>query len=400
MRVAFTHLPVAGHVNPTLALTRELVERGAEVTAFAVGPAVPALEGAGARCVEYGPQVDEMLETRIAVSLVRVAALLAEATELALPSLVERLAALEPDVVVHDSMAPWGRIAAARLGLPAVCSTATLAVHRRMAPGPRDLARTAADLARDWRESARIQGRSRRIATRWGVGLGPPPDLFSNRRGASRTLVYTSREFQPRPERIGARALFVGPLLRSEAPLEPALADRIADGPLLYVSLGTLFNDRPDFLRACLAGLASHRGPVVVATGPALDPADLGPAPANAVLLAHAPQLALLTRAAVFVTHAGMNSAMEALWHGVPMVCAPQAAEQPIIARRVVNLGAGERLRRFEPAAIRAAVERVLAGEHRERARALGAGLQACGGVREAADAVFEAASRPRPTDS
>ena len=47
MRVAFTHLPVAGHVNPTLALTRELVERGAEVSAFAVGPVVSALAGAG-----------------------------------------------------------------------------------------------------------------------------------------------------------------------------------------------------------------------------------------------------------------------------------------------------------------------------------------------------------------
>jgi len=397
MRVAFTHLPATGHVNPTLALTRELVDRGAEVTAFAAGPVVAGLERAGARCVDYGPQVDEMLERRIAVGLVRVAAVLAEATELVLPSLVERLAALDPDVVVHDSMAPWGRIAAARLGRPAVCSTATLAVHRRHAAEPRDLALAVADLAREWREGMRIGARSRRIAARWGVGLGPPPDLFSNRRGASSTLVYTSREFQPRPERVGARALFVGPLLRPEAPLDQPLADRLADGPLVYVSLGTLFNDRPDFLRACLAGLASHPGPVVVATGTALDRAALGPAPANTVLLAHSPQLALLSRARAFVTHAGMNSAMEALWHGVPMLCAPQAAEQPLIARRIVRLGAGERLRAFEPDAIAAALRRVLAGPYRARARDLGAGLRACGGAPAAADAVLAAAQRPRP---
>lgn len=397
MRVAFTHLPVAGHVNPTLALTRELVGRGAEVVAFASGPVVDDLTAAGARCLLYDPQVDAIRERSVDASLIRVAGVLAEATEIALGPLLERLAALAPDVVVHDSMAPWGRLAAERLGLPAVCSTSTLVVHPAINPGARVLAAMAADAARNLPEIARFQRRRRRIARRWGARLGPPPDMFANRGGASSVLAYTSREFQPGAARMRDPIEYVGPLLGGAPALTGELAERIGDGPLVYVSLGTLFNRHPAFLRSCLAGLASHPGPVLVSIGHQLDPADLGPVPGNAILAASVPQVAVLERAAAFITHAGMNSAMEALWHGVPMVCAPQAAEQPIIARRLVRLGAGERPRALDPAAIAAAVGRVLTGPHRARARELGAGLRACGGAEAAADAVIAAAASPRP---
>ena len=73
----------------------------------------------------------------------------------------------------------------------------------------------------------------------------------------------------------------------------------------------------------------------------------------------------MLGEASVFLTHCGMNSVSESIWCGVPMVLAPQQSEEAAVARRAAELGAGLRLERRGPAAVRAAVEQVLG--HRER---------------------------------
>ena len=74
----------------------------------------------------------------------------------------------------------------------------------------------------------------------------------------------------------------------------------------------------------------------------------------------------MLQAAHLFVTHCGMNSASEGLYFGVPLVLYPQQAEQGLVARRVEELGAGLRLRRASPEAIRAAVRMILALEGAE----------------------------------
>jgi MGT family glycosyltransferase len=76
----------------------------------------------------------------------------------------------------------------------------------------------------------------------------------------------------------------------------------------------------------------------VLAVG-GVDPAALGPIPPNVEVHAHVPQLAVLRRARVFVTPAGMGSTMESLYFGVPMVAVPQMAEQRVNADRVAEAG-------------------------------------------------------------
>nr|WP_263971395.1 nucleotide disphospho-sugar-binding domain-containing protein [Cellulosimicrobium composti] len=112
------------------------------------------------------------------------------------------------------------------------------------------------------------------------------------------------------------------------------------DAPVLFASLGTVFDGGPRLLRTLAEGLAPLGGTVVLATG-RTDPAALGALPAGVVARRSVPQPEVLGRAALFVTHAGMNSVNEAMLAGVPMLLVPQGADQPLVAARVAALGAG-----------------------------------------------------------
>ena len=134
--------------------------------------------------------------------------------------------------------------------------------------------------------------------------------------------------------------------------------------------------------------LAPLGGTVIVSTGHE-EPADLGPLPANVLARRSVPQLEVLDRAALFVTHGGMNSVNEALRAGVPTLVVPQGADQPLVARRVVELGAGLMLRTEDATSetVHALARRLLYEPHfREAADAQRAAQQEAGGARRAAD--------------
>jgi MGT family glycosyltransferase len=306
--------------------------------------------------------------------------------------MVERLRSEPVDLVVHDAMAPWGRLAAQILGLPAVCSTTTFALHRRMEVGALTRLRLSAELIGHARAIGAYRSTARRIRRRFGVRPGHLMTMFEGREGARRTLVYTSAALQPGVAALAGEVDFVGPSLPEPEPLEPEMAAWIDGRPLIYVSLGTQFSNRPDFLRACLTAFAGRDEAIVVSTGGRLDPQAVGEPPPNAIVRGFVPQLAVLERARLFVTHAGMNSASEALWHGVPTLLHPQSADQPIVAARLAQLGAGRILRRPTPGRIADGADRVLAGDYAARAREIGESLRACPGPSGAADVVQAAA--------
>jgi MGT family glycosyltransferase len=127
---------------------------------------------------------------------------------------------------------------------------------------------------------------------------------------------------------------------------------------------------------------------VILATGQT-DPAALDPLPANVLARRFVPQPEVLARAALFVTHGGMNSVNEAMYAGVPMLVVPQGADQPLVARRVVELGAGLSMRTEDAAegSVHALAQRLL-NDPRFRAAAtiLQVAQRQAGGYRRAAD--------------
>jgi MGT family glycosyltransferase len=158
--------------------------------------------------------------------------------------------------------------------------------------------------------------------------------------------------------------------------------------PLVYASMGTLQNRRPGVFAAIAAACAPLDAQLVISLGGGAAPGFPAELPGRPLVVPYAPQLEILARAAVAITHAGLNTALEALAHGVPMVALPVTNDQPGVARRVEHVGAGIRIpiRSLGVRRLRQAVSELLTGgHHRERARWCAEAIEAADGLARAA---------------
>ena len=230
-------------------------------------------------------------------------------------------------------------------------------------------------------------------------GVKGPGVVASVTGNSALNLVYTSRHFQPCADTFDERFRFVGPMtMRTET--APFDWERLGHPRVIYVSLGTIFNEDPAFYARCFEAFAGEDLQVVLSTGINVSLADLGAAPANFIVMPHVPQLAVLQRASAFVTHGGMNSVSESLACGVPVVVIPQMGEQAIVGSQVQHLGVGLCLTKKATAAeLQGAVRRLLADDRfRHQAAIVRQSFQDAGGVGEAVDAIF-AFTRPAPVE-
>ncbi|MFD5625848.1 macrolide family glycosyltransferase [Streptomyces sp. NPDC127072] len=380
--VAFLNIAMHGRVNPTLPVVAELVRRGHSVS-YHTSPAFrEEVEAAGARVWLYPGGDQPLPDPPTPVTLLE--GLASTAVRL-LPPVLTDLSSIRPDLIVHDNACLWGAVAARELKVPAASSFTTFAFNRQV-PSPTrgswDLLAAAAT------RPDSLQGylRSRReLRRRFETNGLPLFDLGNIRQPLN--LVYTSREFQPAVESFGHSYRFVGPSIGAR-PADPSFqADRLKD-PVLYASLGTVFNANPRLLRGFATGLAPLGGSVVISTGQT-DPDALGALPANVVARRFVPQPEVLARAALFITHGGMNSVNEAMYAGVPMLVVPQGADQPMVARRVVELGAGLSIHTQDVTgnSVRVLARRLLDDSRfRTAASALRGAQREAGGYRRAAD--------------
>ncbi|MEU2431453.1 macrolide family glycosyltransferase [Streptomyces sp. NPDC007861] len=399
--IAFLNIAMHGRVNPTLPVVAELVRRGHSVTYYTSPAFREEIAATGATACLYPGAEQPLPDPPTPLTLMEG---LARGAGCLLPAVLTDLRRVRPRLIVHDNACPWGAVAARELGVPAAASFTTFAFNRHV-PSP---TRASWELLAS--ATARPRNLQGYLRARWGLhrrydthGL-PLLDLGNIRQPLN--LVYTSRAFQPSVEGFDESYRFVGPSIGAR-PVDPSFpADRLRE-PVLYASLGTVFSAVPRLLRAFATALAPLGGTVVVSTGQT-DPAALGPLPANVLARRFVPQPEVLARAALFVTHGGMNSVNEAMYAGVPMLVVPQGADQPMVARRVEELGAGLSIPTGDVAegSVRALARRLL-GEPRFRAAAtaLQTAQREAGGYRRAADELeryLNAAGpvgRPAPVD-
>lgn len=384
MTVFWFCIPAFGHTNPSIEVVRELTKRGHRVRYYSFADFREKIEGAGAEfvpCDEYLPPVDEKAERRLRrVSTTEMSVQSFETTARMDKMLAADVKAFTPDLIVSDSACFWGKLTAQKYGLPMVCSTTTFAFNRYSSQYMKYSAAEMADMVLGLPRLNRAMRKLRPLGYRVKSAL----NIVQNTNDTD-TIVYTSARFQPCAETFdAAHYRFVGPSLRAREPEEKT------GRPLVYISLGTVINDHPDFYRHCIQALGTEDMNVLISCGRAFDPAQLGTLPENMRVEQYVDQLAVLAKASLFITHCGMNSASEGLYMGVPELLFPLTGEQQAVARRVREMGAGRLLTPQEaadPGAIRRAVKEALADEAlKNAAAAMRADFLASGGPGEAAD--------------
>jgi MGT family glycosyltransferase len=394
----FLNMPAWGHVNPTLAVVQELVKRGHEVSYYLTEEFRGTVEATGAVFQPYESSLKQMRAGEGGIDGAgtgpvpgRGPTFMLEDMRYVPPQVMERIRAEQPDVILYDFMCAWAHVVIDTLHVPAIALRATYASNEqfnlleRMRASMQDKPEAQAMLAR-MRAFQEAQG---------GSSIDPMAAMFKVFSHVEQlNIVFMPKLFQPRAETFDERFVFVGPSILPRHQVTAFPFEKLSNElPLLYISLGTVANNQPEFYRQCFEAFREQPWQVVLSVGKSTDLSQIGPVPPNFLLSAYVPQLDILQRAQVFVTHAGTNSLMEGLYYGVPMVLVPQQPEQQMHAQRAVELGLGIQLGKevVSGTTLREAVERVARnGEYRERAQSMQQIIRESGGYQQAADAIVQ----------
>ncbi|MEO7224160.1 MAG: macrolide family glycosyltransferase [Devosia sp.] len=397
-RISILSVPAFGHLNPVLPIVRRLVQRGHQVTVFNEASFGPLIAGTGAQFAAYPPVIhlEDFSRTLKNGDMIAWIEMIMGATGPLLSALTGRLRADPTDLLVFDGIAVWGEMLAAKLNLPSVAISTTFMSDA--------FARSWGEVVHDTLSIARLSPNFVWDALRilpHGI-LNLPHTLPLVPRRGDVTLMLTSRAFHPPSRRRDEEHFaFVGCVIDPETRRETFDFGRLDGRPLLYVSLGTLHHGNAAFFDTCIEAFRSFPGQVLVSVGRGSDLSRYAGAPGNFIFAEAVSQLAVLERASVFLTHGGLNSVHEGLWHGVPMVAVPQQIEQLHNAEAMREAGAGLVIGTeangvsVTAAALRDAVHRVMADreDYAAAAARIGASLREGGGIEEAANIIERQAS-------
>jgi MGT family glycosyltransferase len=368
LRALFTTLPGSGHLHPLIPLARTLRERGHEV-AFATAPRFRAMvEASGFPAFEAGrdwlswevaPRPDPLSSLRRFVAL---------GGDMA-GDLVAVASRFRPDVLVREQAELGGWIAAALFGVPSVMHGVNVC----------------------WTPEFLAAARPEIDDQRARYGLGPDSELAGFYGDVSLDVVPPSFQRQGRAGLPPAHPLRPGLFDRSGPEDLPEWMPDRDDRPLVYATLGTIFNRTRSVFLAILEAIRDEPVELLMTVGRNVDPAELGEQPPHLHVARYVPQSLLLPHASAVISHGGFNTTMAGLRNGLPLCCLPLGADHGVNAVRCAELGVGIAIDpdRLAPGAIRAAVRRLLAdGGFRERACAMRAEIEAMPGPDSAAGVI------------
>ena len=385
-KIVFFNIPAHGHTNPTLGVVTELIARGHQVWYYSYSLLKEKIESTGATyvpCDDY--DMEQKLSPKETVRLGKDLAfstkILVETTLALDDKVCSDMESLKPDCIVADSMAPWGKAVALKLGIPFISSTTTFAFNqhsaRIMKQGVGELLKMLFSMPKISKEIQRLQKK--------GYPIKNILDMLQNDND-THTIVYTSPEFQPCSETFSNKYAFVGPSIR------PAMESiEKTSVKLIYISMGTVNNNLMPVYQACISALANTDYQVIMSVGNLISLSAFGETPKNIMIRPHVDQIAVLQKADVFVSHCGMNSVNESLYYGVPLVMLPQTAEQRGVAERVYQLGAGLKLRKADAHSILNAIQTLITdASYKKNANTIANGFKKCSGAKGAAEKIIQ----------
>jgi zeaxanthin glucosyltransferase len=409
MHIGLVTYDLAGHLNPLTALGAALRERGHAVTLLGGRPAQPYADRAGIDLAPIGVEGDCDLQLAAGwrelgrlsgiASMRHTGRMMSGLSRVILRDAPQVIAKRQLDALVVDQFAPAGVAAADRCDIPSIIVCNALAAHYdRYSPPP----------PMPWRYRRDGLGRVRNMLAKrlipplynWfadaaSTGVRPLQLVFEQEHGLAQLAQQPA--FFDFPRALTDHFHYTAPWHQDARDDDvPFPWERLDGRPLIYASMGTLQNNLPYVFGAIADAVRELDVQVVLSQGGCEDELHLD-LPDHVILVKHAPQLRLLDRAALAITHAGLNTALECIARGVPMVCLPVTNDQPGVAMRVAWLGLGETIpvKRVTAGRLRGCIERVLQEpQYRETAARYRRELSTLDGPKMAAELVSQALER------
>ena len=336
MHFAMITLGASGHVFSSLPMIAELIKKGHRVTYFSVPRYKEMLADIGADYKEVrsaltnNGQADKDIATDMMAELPL--RFLSEGAA-TIESIMEVLREDKPDAIITDAIAIAGRLAAAELKVPMIMLFTSFASNDKFS------------LCRHWPvypdtnpARAKAKALAEELAAKYGT---PAYDVYGIFEGKGDLNIVTQpASFHPAAATFDDSFVFAGPQVMNRTDSGNWEAPE-GDAPLMYTSLGTLFNAWPEFYHILYGVVKDMDIRVVSSVGSTLTKEELGEIPANVKTFSFLPQLEVLDNADFFITHAGIGSVMEAAYYGVPMLAIPQMDEQAFTAKCMVEAGLG-----------------------------------------------------------
>ena len=410
-RIGILSFSSPGHYYPLTALGRRLQSRGHEVVYFQVADLERPIRAAGLEFRQIGQddfpagslrvRDEELGKLKGLAALRRAIRGVTQKTQMLFRDAPAAIRDEGVDALLIDQGEPAGGTVAEHLGLPFVSVAAALplnldaSVPPNIFPWPHRVGVVArlrnrvGNAVLEWLfwGGLRTINRQRRA---WGL---PPARDFNSLFSRLAQVAQLPAALELPGRRLPPHVHHTGPWTdpQGRAPVEFPWARLDPSRSLVYASMGTLQNGILRTFRMIAEACAGLDLQLVISLGGGQDPALLGDPPGDPVVVGYAPQLELIRRSALTISHGGLNTALESLERGVPMVVLPVTYDQPGVGARVEWSGAGRSIPvgRLTVDRLRDAVRTVLGDPaYRERAGRLQSSIEAADGLNRAADLI------------
>ncbi len=383
------NFPGEGHINPTIALIEELIERGEQVVYYCIEDYRTKIEKTGAEFRPYENFLPGSIseKDRKDFNPQEMVKRLVKGMDEVIDEVLPVVKAEDYDYVIYDNNFAAGKIIAEQLQIPAISSCTTFALNKKVME---EFMKNRENMKMEIPEDNELTQILKKWQERYQFSVHSFPDVMNQ--PGELTLVYTSELYQPFAEEFDESFTFVGPSLKERKDVESFSFEDLPDKPLIYISMGTVFNDQPEFYQKCFEAFKDSSATVLMSVGKKTDIRQFGDIPDNVDVYNYVPQLDVLQHADVFITHGGMNSSSEGLYFGVPMIVIPAGGDQPIIAERIEELEAGIHVEQDEvdAAKLNEAADRILShSAFAENSRKVGESLKNAGGYKKAVEEVL-----------
>ena len=409
----------SGHLNPMTTLGYELKKEGHRVTLFGIVDAEPKATAAGLEFQSIGKsdfpkgfmkeiftelgKMSGFAALRYTIKYIQQGAVV---TLREVPTLIKQAGI---DALIVDQVAPEGGSIAESLNIPFVSCASALMINRDVSVPPFSTSWSYNSShwakVRNWagykllnRAGKPIRDVINEYRSEWNLQpILNPNDYYSK----LAQLCQQPSEFEFPRQNLPNCFHFTGPYnnISSREPT-PFPFEKLTGQPLIYASMGTIQNRLLEIFHYIAEACNGLDAQLVISLGGSASPEALKGLLGNPLVVGYAPQLELLQKTTLTITHAGMNTTLESLNNGVPLVAIPIANDQPGVASRIVWSGSGEAIpvKKVNVNNLRTAIKKVLTEDsYQKNALRLQAAIKKAGGTKRAIDIVEQAISTGKP---